>query len=651
MRSKAWTVGVLCALLAATAWAQGRTPPPRPATVVVDDFEAGVRHWTANDDQATVSHPAKKCAIYAMSGGAPAGGKRSARIEFERSPSGWASLSTRVDGRKWAQAGCSRLSMWIRGDGSAEPLRVTIGLQTTNPPRDVAYSQVIRLDGTTWEKFSFRFFGFTDSTGAALQAGDLPHITLLQFSKNGAWSKFRFRLDEVMAEAEPKPAQATPAPRPPVTTPVPTPPPTHPGAKTARLSPDLGRPGVPARLQIGLNLGSPPTVLDGKDDDAGSWAEAVISDLGPCVVRLQLSDYFDPRHESYDLDLLRRHMAWVERCSCRPLVCLNVPRAVEDKPAQRERLYALFVRTVTDLVATAAKTGTGNYYEIFSAPLTSGAFADVEHVVSAYNKLTDLVLAADPAARVGGPGLASAGDQHVAGFLKGARRLDFLSFHFYGTHSVLAESDALYRTANDTRSADLPHQLSFQQVRRLAKSVRGRDTEVFVTRCALSSARDDQGWCRDERASTGFGAAWLATVVLAGTPYVDKLIHYKLAPGGWGMISHSGVPETPYWAAWLLAHYAPRGSMQLEVMRPSDLVVAATFKTKTAYNLVIAYAGVEPLELRVAPKHLPPLSEVRERHVAESDHQWKGNVLPTGPMQTVYVESPGVVVLQYVPQK
>ena len=625
-------------MLVLTAWAQEPGPAVPTHRLLIEDFEQGIGRWFTNDDQVAGAVPANRCAIYAVQGGPSEEGKQCGRVEFQKATSGWASVSLPVDGRKWAQQGCSKLSMYLRGDGSGEPLRIVLRVQTTRPARDVAYSQVIRLDSTSWEKFSFRSFGFEDSGRNILQPKDIQHIKLLQFAKNGGWGTFRFRVDDIAVEAE----AAGPA--------IPQPDAHAPG-KVVSISPDFGKPGVPALIQIGANLGSPPTILDTRDYDTSSWAYALLSDLAPCVVRLQLNDYFDPRHESYNLGLLRKHMDWVQRCNCRPLVCLDVPRAAEDQEAQRKRLYALFVKTIGELVRGRAGSGPSRYYEIFDEPLVSTAFADAAHVVAAYNKLAELVLAADPEARVGGPGFSSAWQERIEAFLKGAKRLDFLSFHFYGTHNVLTESEALLESAYKTRSGDLPRQLSFQQVKRLTKKLRRDRPEIFVTEFALSSARDDRDWCRDERASTGFGAAWLAATVLSGAPYVDKLIHYKLAPGGWGMISHDGMPDTAYWAAWLLRHYAPRGATHLQAFLLDDFTVAAAIKTRTAFNLIIAHAGIDPVELRVSPKNLPPLGEVRDRRISGADRQWKGAILPRTPIQDVLIESPGLVVLQYIPKR
>ena len=609
-----------------------------PARVVVEDFEQGIGRWFTNDDQAAGTRPSGKCAIHAVSGGAPDGGRQAARIEFTRSTTGWASVSVPVEGRKWAQAGCSKLAMWIRGDGSGEPLRVVLRVQTTQPARDVAYSQVIRLDGAAWERFSFRFFGFTDTAGTALAPADIQHIRLLQFARNGSWGSFRFRVDEIVAEAEPG---GPPIPPPDATTP----------GKVITITPDFGRPGMPALAQIGVNLGGLPTILDATDGDASAWAAALVGDLGPCVVRLQLGDYFEARREAYNLELLNRHMDWVQRQNCRPLVCFDPPRAPEDQPQQKARLFEVFVRAVSELVAGRAGRGPPPYYEILDSPLVTGTFTDLDHVIGAYNTLADLVLAADPRARVGGPGFSSAWEDRIRRFLTGARRLHFLSFHFYGAHNVITDSETLFEASYRTRPSDLPNQLSFQEVKALVKTLRRDNPEVFVTEFALNSARDERGLSRDERASTAFGAAWLAAALISGTPYVDKVLHWKLAPGGWGMISHGGTPETPYWAAWLMKNFAPRGSQHLQAMVLDDFTVAAAIKTRTAFNLIIARGATDPVELRIIPRNLPPLGQVRDRRVGEADRQWRGTILPLTANQTLLMDGAGVLVIQYIPRK
>lgn len=631
------SITVLLALCAAASGVCQQPGAAKPLNrVLVEDFEAGIGAWFTNDDEAAGQAPATKCAIYAVAGGAPEGGAQSGRIEFERSRSGWASVSRPVDGRKWAEQGCSTLSFWIRGDGSGELLRVVLRVQTTRPKRDEAYSQILRLDSTNWEQYSLRSFGFKDSAGKALAPEDIQHIRLLQFAKNGGWGAFKFRVDQISVEAE---ADAPEIPAPVAGTP-------H---DSFTFRPDFGKSGPYNLAQVGVNLGLAPTVLENESDELISGAFALVSDLSPSVVRLELNAYFDPATRSYDLQLLDEHVHWVRLSNCKPVICLGVPPAPAGRPDLREKYFAEFVKAVRIVAARRAKEGKVTYYEVFDEPLLSGAFADADHVASAYNSVVKLILAAHPAAKVGGPGFSSAWDDHVESFLKQAQRLDFLSFHFYGAHAAVAQSESLFEAAYKTRTSDLPHQIGFQQVKALAKKHCKLPPEIFVTEFALNSARDESGDARDERASGAFGAGWLAAAVLSGSPYVDKVILHQLKPGGWGLIGASGKPETAYWAAWFLAKYAPRGSVlqQIELLE-DNLTLAALVKTKSAHNVFLARVGSEPVEVQIAPLNAPRLSEVRYRAISETDQLWQGSPLATVPAQTILLDGPGVTVVQYV---
>lgn len=629
----------LMILLALCAAASGLCQQPRSDTplarILVDDFESGIGAWFTNDDEAAGEAPSAKCAIYAVAGGAPEGGVQSGRLEFQRSTSGWASISRPVEGRKWAENGCSTLSFWLRGDGSREPLRVVLRVQTARPKRDEAYSQILRLDGTNWEQYSLRSFGFTDSAGKALAPEDIQHIRLLQFAKNGGWGSFKFRVDEIAVEEEP---QAPEIPAPVAETP----------RDSFTFKPDFKRAGPYNLAQIGVSLGSSPTVLEHENDDLISGAFALVSDLGPGVVRLELNAYFDPATRSYDLQLLDQHIHWVRLGNCKPIVCLGVPPAPPARPDLREKYFAEFVKAVRTVAARRAKEGKVTYYEVFDEPLLSGAFNDADHVTIAYNSIVKLILAAHPAAKVGGPGFSSAWDDRLEAFLKKAERLDFLSFHFYGAHNPVAESANLFEAAYKTRTLNLPNQITFQQVKQLAKKHCKLPPEIFITEFALSSATDESGDCRDERSAGAFGAAWIATAVLAGGPYVDKVILHPLKPGGWGLLDASGKPEAPYWAAWFLRTYAPRGSVLQQIELLDSMTLAALVKTRSAQNVILAHSGNEPVEVSIAPANAPALSEVRYRSINETDQLWQGAPLSAAASQTVLLDGPGVTIVQYV---
>lgn len=629
--------------------AQGQGAAAR--RVVVEDFEHGTGHWVSSDDQSPAG-PAKRCSLEAVTDAAPGGGKHAGRAVFARAASGWASLTVPVDGRKWAETGCNALSLWLRGDGSGQRVRIGLTVRQGNPEREQVYSQAIKLDGTAWEGVSLRLFGFCAPDQTPLAARDVQHIRALSISKNGTWEAFRFRMDSIQAEVEPG-GMKVPAPDPPDASPVSISLPPSPDSggvgRVIPLGPDFGRTPIPQKAQLGFSLGPLPTVLDRDDPDAAGWAFAAVSDMAPCVVRLELGSYYDARAGLYLIDTLVEHYRWVLRSNARPLVCLDAPVTVPGADEnQRARRYAEYVVAVTEVVRRCRGQAGSRVYEVFANPLRPGGFDDVGHLVSAYNKITALVLQGDPGARVGGPGLSAAWDDQVAPFLKGARRLDFLSFRFHGTHTLTSDTDDVFGAALTTRAADLPRQLSFRQVAQLARTVRRQAVELYVTDCAPSSSHDTEGNARDERVQTGLGAAWLTASLLTGGVYVDKVVCTRLWGGGWGMLSESGTPGAPYWAAWLMRMSAPRGARRLDLLQPDGLTVAGAFQTAGSSNVVIAYGGSEPVRFQIAPKRMPAFGQVRYRLVSDAQSEWEGGDLPVAELQVVSLSGPGVVVVEYL---
>jgi hypothetical protein len=627
---------ILIALLASLSAAQEGGGTGEDRLVSLETFEQGVGGWVAADDRAPAGG-SKKCSVAISAGGAPNGGKQSARIEFSAA-SGWASVSMAVDGRQWAAEGFSALALWVRGDGQGEPVRISVHVQ--RPDAEADYWQLIKLVGTSWERYNLRSFGFTNGQGKALSAADVPYIRRLEFARSGSWKAFSFGVDEIGLLAQTA-APAVVQPTPPV----------RPVGRSVSVGPDFSQSGTPALAQFGLNLGRPPTIIDGDDRTVSDWAQGYASDLGPTVVRVRLDEYFDARNERYDLDLLDKHLTWIGAAGCKAMICVSPPVVRAGDAAGKQRVFAQFVATVTEVVRRGAQANAHRYYEIFHEPLVSGTFRDVPHVVAAYNKLADLIAHEDPRATIGGPGFAAAFDEQIRGFLKSAERLDFLSFHLYGTHNILTTSDELFAAAHEMRAGDLPSQLTLQEVRRLARQLRPNKTpEIYVTEFGMNSARDARGACRDERTPTAFGAAWVAAAALCGSPYVDKLLYYRLGPGGWGMVTDAGQPDPIAWAAWMLRSYAPRGAQWLQQVRADDQTLVFALKTKTAYNLIVAYGGADVLELKLSPRGLPPLSQVRDRRISAADSGWKGAVLPTSPVQTEFLDGAGLLVVQYIPQ-
>ena len=601
----------------------------QPASVVLDDFESGVGAWRSNDAQADGERPSEICAVYTISRGGPEAVEQAAIIEFEAAEGTWASVTLPVKGSVWGDYECGQLGLWFRGDGSESSVQVTLRALVGEERRDLSYSYPVKLDSREWERRSLRFFAFKDADGKALTHEVLSQVYLLQFVKRGTWPALSFCVDDI--HAEPIPGETTQ--------------PTEP-AEQLSTRVDFGRALSPMLAQVGVNLGSELGLILDSSVTAAHLARG-LEELAPCVVRVRLADFYDARNADYDLIRLNRTLNWIADAGARPLICLCPPRLPGSAGVG---LDEQFMATAVKLVSLRRGGPNPPYYELFDSPLLSGQFTTVEELVAAYNRLCASLLAADPEARVGGPGLASAWDSNVRGFLEGADTLHFLSLHFFGAHNILAEPAALFGAAVGGVTVDLPNQLTLQQVKHLAHTLRRPIPELFVTAMAMNSARGEKGVAADERLTEGLGAAWTAAAALSAAPYADKLLHFKLFGGGWGLMAASGQTHVTHRAAWLVRTYAPRGATLCQLLRPHPEVLMAAVWTPTARNLLTVHAGEQPRVVVVDCWGIGSPLFVRERHL-HSDGQLGMRNLPNSSAQTIEFDGPGLSVIQFVSQQ
>ena len=360
---------------------------------------------------------------------------------------------------------------------------------------------------------------------------------------------------------------------------------------------------------------------------------------------MKLSDFYDARIGDYDLIELNRAINWVTDTGARALVCLD-PAQV---PADGGNLCLDPDFTTVALKVVALRRGgpVARYYELFDRPLLSGQFDSVEALVAAYNDLAQRVLAADPEARVGGPGLASAWESNLRGFLAEAEDLHFLSLHFYAAHTVTASTETLVDAALHGATSDLPEQLTLGQVQALAAELQRPIPELFVTSMAMNSARRPDGTAADDRILGTFGAAWTAAAVLSSSSAADKLLHYKLFGTGWGLTNMRGAPNPAYHAAWLLHTYAPRGATLSALMSPADDVLIAAIWTPTARNAFVVYTGDETRTVVIDAVGVGTPVTVRERRLTSAGELYMAD-LPNSHSQSIQFDGPGVSVIQFI---
>ncbi len=619
---------VLLAIGAALALVVGLAGPASAVSIVLDDFEDGVGAWRTNDGLVEGDEESTLASIFLVPRETPGGFEQAARIEFRAGRQTWASVSLPINGTLWTRQNVGQIAMRLKGTGGDETVRLTLRCLVGEERRDVSYVYELPLDNPEWHRRAVRLFAFKDPEGNPPDAHAIRNAYLLQFVKTGSWEAFSFSVDEIVAE--PIPGMEGPQPQ---------------SEEPLSVRLDFSRTIAPVLGQFGVNLGDDlGPVLD---EPANSAAlSRGLEELTPCVVRVRLSDFYEPRTGDYDLVRLTQTLRWIADAGARPLVCLNPAQL----PATREREACPdpdFATVALKVVALRRGGPHLRYYELFDSPILSGQFADAEEVVAGYNDLARRVLAADPEARIGGPGFASAWDSRVRTFLEGARTLHFLSLKFFGAHNVVAERDDLFEAAVTGRTSDLPNQLSLQQVRQLARELRRPAPEIFVTEIAMSSAQRPDGIAADERMHRPFGAAWTAAAVLASSTWVDKFLHYQLFGAGWGLMNREGQYDPPWVAAWLLHTYAPRGSSLCEIRRVKDDLLVAAIWTSTARNALVIYVGEEPRSVVIDAFGIGSPVLVRERRLT-SRGELSMSDLPNSAAQSVQFEGPGVSVIQYV---
>lgn len=397
--------------------------------------------------------------------------------------------------------------------------------------------------------------------------------------------------------------------------------------------------------QFGANLGE--NVAPVLDTPAASAAIARgLEQLTPCVARLRLSDFYDTRIHDYDLIRLNRTINWVGETGARALVCLDPAWLPGEGEGDEPRIDPNFESVAVRLAAMRRGGPTLRYYELFDRPLLSGHYDSVEELVEGYNSLAARVLAADPEARVGGPGLAAAWESQVRGFLAGADTLHFLSLHFLGAQHAGADRDALLEAAVTGRPSDLPDQLTLGQVRHLAQSSRRPMPELFVTMMSMTAAASAAELPQD-RQGGALDATWTAATVLQSSAHVDKFLHARLYAPQQALLDERGRALPGFTVAWLLRQYAPRGSTLCQLVRPMRDVVVAAVWTGTARNVIVVYAGEEPRSVVIDALGVGSPLMVRERRLISSGELGMFD-RPNSASQSIEFEGPGVSVIQFV---
>ncbi|MBM3472191.1 MAG: hypothetical protein FJX75_02820 [Armatimonadetes bacterium] len=603
------------------AWGAATQPVPP----VVDDFEAGVGGWTVNDGLAPKLGKATLPQVYSISPGAPeTKGKRAALIEFAAGESTWASVTKSVSGAAWVDHGCTGLALWLRGDGSRRSVSLVLRsyLKFGETVTDTSYAKEIALTTPGWTKLHTPFPAFKDKQGQPIDEAHLRAVKLLQFVKTGTWEPLRFTVDDVEAET--------------------VAPPQPPAVPAEALLVDFSGLDRLSRLRQGVCLGSGwAAVLH--DEAFAAKVKGALAACGRPMVRVKLSDFFLPGNLGLRSGELHQTLGWIRSAGGDPLLCLDAPLTA--KGVTPEAGWRNFGAFCAEIAARRRSEPGARIYEIGCEPVESGQFRTVEAATEAYNALAAQVLLVDPAAEVGGMGFASPWDEYLRYFIANARTLKFVSFHFYGAHTPVATDEDLFEAACRAEARDLPHQLTPRQVRELLDARPGARPELWITECALSSARESNGDARDPRIRSHFAAAWTTALSLAVAADVDRVLWFKAYGNGWGLLNDDGTSMPAMQALSLLSRALPVGC---GIGSPTNfgkpLFILAS-ETKDARYVIIANAA-KSSALNLHLSGTPPVQPTRLRRLDPTVTSPTFIPLAPASIEKLTLSGPGVAMLE-----
>ncbi len=608
-------------LAAATAGAE-----LRPSAVLIENFESGVKEWKTNDELVPEQGKPTIAAVYAIGPGAPkVAGTQAGLVEFAAAQQTWASVTLPVEGATWVETGCTGISLWLRGSGDRQSVSVVLRSYTKPGTQmiDTSYVREVSLASGQWFSVRLPFASFKDEHGQPIDEAHLRAVKLFQFVKTGSWPALRFTVDEIRAEVLPtETPEAPPA-----------------GA----LLMNFDQPGRNARLQQGVCLGSDAARLLA-DQSFARRVKGNLSLLGHSLIRVKLSDFYERDLGQLNAAKMQSVLAWIRSCGSDPLLCLDEPLpSVGVKPDQGWRTFG----ALCAYLASVRKQEPGpRYYEIGSEPILSGQFKSIPAATAAYDALAAQILLADPAAQVGGMGFASAWDEQLRYFIQHARTVHFLSYHFHGAHNPVASDQALFSVACSGRSEDLPNQMSPADIRGLLRERAGPEPQIWITECALNSAREPNGQARDKRIRTTYGATWMTAFSLSVAPYVDRVLWFKAFGNGWGLLGDDGSAGPGFQAVQLLARFAPVGATIGEPMLvEGDRTLVAPVSSPSGRYVVIANsASTAALEFEL--RGTPPLAPVRLRRFDPTTPAAIFEPLSSSSRQRLSLIGPGIAIIE-----
>ena len=569
--------------------------------------------------------------------------------------SSWASVSTRVDGARWAKMGAKTLTFYIDAAGEMKGTDLVlraIRKDATGKNVEEKWTMPIRLNIKNWRKVTIPLAVVKNENGPLLNR--LQNVYLLQFVQSGDWDSRFFTVDQLQVEGTGTPLVAMPIPE---TSPTPatssTRSSTIPGVTnvTVNFRKVLGRVPTSANIAVGSTLDETgarrfPLL------DSASFRNAV-KVLSPRMIRLDASalvEMTDSSKPSFDFSRLVSAVRTARSLNTEPLLAISNDAAW----GLDANGFAKFASQVAR-AATSAQAGSSKFpirFEIaLLAPSNLSTTLSDGELVTLYNRAQAAIKSVSVTIPVGGLTLTSTRSNTLLAFLKGARGLDFLSLQFYGSGAGTPTEAQLFagaRQLNSVRAA----------ASALDKS-RFRRALLYLTQANMSGARDANTQAPlDNRLNTlASGAWWLTFMANASNRLTDQVWFNDATNAQWGLLNEDNLAYPAFHALWMWNNYAPRGSSFVGISRSNANALVFATNARMAgskatdapsHNVLLANVRGENTTLRLNIVGVKKLGAVSIRVLDNAKIGMRPPVeLPRSATQSITLKPYAIAVVQF----
>lgn len=512
-----------------------------------------------------------------------------------------------LDGAALSARKATGLTFVWCGDGSTATVTFTLIAERQGSER--AFQATLPLPNE-WKTERLSWDAFRDAEGTPATVF-VRYLTALRIEREGPFPPFFFVLDDLAAE--------TPSP--------------VPSAVSVRAVVDFGQEQGTTLLRWGAHWDAAALTLL-----RNGTARKRIADLRLGIARIVTNEWQQRDFES----AVREAFSWaqqVQRLDMVPMVTLT-PSKPEDLPTGAFQQQAqVFAQRLSEQV---------RLFEVFHRPSEPPLNLRPEVIAIYFASLQEAIKRTVPNAQVGGWGEGAAWRSRLTTLFAQSPRPDFLTLHFYGSHTASTSNDELIRAARETVSADLPDQVPLNRLDEwLRRLYPPSGVPLIVSECALNAARTKEGHPADERVGTPFQMAWLTTLFASLAGKAEALVHYRLVGTGWGLLDERGEPQPAYWAVWACNTYFPTGTTLVAAASNYAPCLLLAGRTATAGNVLLINTAPVGIEVALEAIVGKPVRSVRVRLLREREVPTYAENKPESLVRVV-LPPYGVGVVQFV---